>query len=100
MSISYSQLWDFSFFSTVKCVVATVYMLFVKAAKAISLGILFIPFTGCAIAVGLIFASLLKSVSYAPDYDETLFNYAMLGFAFIETFAFLLFFILAVIIAF
>ena len=58
------------------------------------------PFTGCAIGVGLIFASLLKSVSYAPDYEETLFNYAMLGFAFIETFAFLLFFILAVIVAF
>jgi len=77
-----------------------VYVLFVKAAKAISLGILFIPFTGCAIGVGLIFASLLKSVSYAPDYEEVLFNYAMLGFAFIETFAFLLFFILAVIIAF
>ena len=75
-------------------------VLFVKAAKAISLGILFIPFTGCAIGVGLIFASLLKSVSYAPDYEEILFNYAMLGFAFIETFAFLLFFILAVIIAF
>ena len=36
----------------------------------------------------------------APDYEEVLFNYAMLGFAFIETFAFLLFFILAVIIAF
>ena len=65
-----------------------------------SLGILFIPFTGCAIGVGLIFASLLKSVSYAPDYEEILFNYAMLGFAFIETFEFLLFFILAVIIAF
>ena len=68
-------------------------MLFVKAAKAISLGILFIPFTGCAIGIGLIFASLLKSVSYAPDYEEVLFNYAILGFAFIETFGFLLFFV-------
>lgn len=84
----------------IKCNFLLVYVLFVKAAKAISLGILFIPFTGCAIGVGLIFASLLKSVSYAPDYEEVLFNYAMLGFAFIETFAFLLFFILAVIIAF
>jgi F0F1-type ATP synthase membrane subunit c/vacuolar-type H+-ATPase subunit K len=75
-------------------------MLFVKAAKAISLGILFIPFTGCAIGVGLIFAALVKSISYAPDFEEIIFNYAMLGFAFIETFAFLLFFILAIIIAF
>ena len=78
----------------------TVLMLFVKAAKAISLGILFIPFTGCAIGVGLIFASLLRSVSYAPDYEEVLFNYAILGFAFIETFAFMLFFILGIIIVF
>ena len=75
-------------------------MLFVKAAKVIALSITFLPLTGCAIGTGLIFASLLKSVSYAPDYEEILFNYAMLGFAFIETFAFLLFFILAIIIGF
>ena len=75
-------------------------MLFVKAAKAVALSIALLPLAGCAVGTGLIFASLLKSVSYAPDYEETLFNYAMLGFAFIETFAFLLFFILAVIIVF
>ena len=75
-------------------------MLFVKAAKVVALSITFLPLTGCAIGTGLIFASLLKSVSYAPDYEETLFNYAMLGFAFIETFAFLLFFILAIVIGF
>jgi len=51
------------------------------------------PLTGCAIATGLIFASLLKSVSYAPDYEEVLFNYATLGFAFVESFSFLLFFV-------
>lgn len=50
------------------------------------------PITGCAIATGIIFASLLKSVSYAPDYEEVLFNYAILGFAFVETFSFFLFF--------
>ena len=55
---------------------------------------------GCAIGVGLIFASLLKSVSYAPDYDETLFNYAALGFAFVESFSFLLFFVAIAIFAF
>ena len=75
-------------------------MLFVKAAKVVAIGICFFPITGCAIGTGIIFASLLKSVSYAPDYEEVLFNYAMLGFAFIETFAFLLFFILIVIIGF
>tara|TARA_B100000795_G_scaffold267093_1_gene251323 strand:+ start:1233 stop:1460 length:228 start_codon:yes stop_codon:yes gene_type:complete len=67
-------------------------MLFVKAAKVIALGIVFIPITGCAIATGILFASLLKSVSYAPDYEEVLFNYAIIGFAFVETFCFFLFF--------
>ena len=66
-------------------------MLFVKAAKTVALGIVFLPLTGCAIGTGIIFASLLKSVSYAPDYEETLFNYAIMGFAFIETFGFFLF---------
>jgi F0F1-type ATP synthase membrane subunit c/vacuolar-type H+-ATPase subunit K len=47
--------------------------------------------TGCAIGTGLIFASLLKSVSYAPDSEEVLFGYAALGFAFVESFSFLLF---------
>jgi len=32
-------------------------------------------------------------MSYAPDYEETLFNYAALGFAFVESFSFLLFFV-------
>jgi len=68
-------------------------MLFVKAAKTIALSLVFMPLTGCAIATGLIFASLLKSMSYAPDYEDTLFNYAALGFAFVESFSFLLFFV-------
>lgn len=75
-------------------------MLFVKAAKAIALSLVFMPLTGCAIATGLIFASLLKSVSYAPDYEEQIFNYAVLGFAFVESFSFLLFFVAAAIYAF
>jgi F0F1-type ATP synthase membrane subunit c/vacuolar-type H+-ATPase subunit K len=68
-------------------------MLFVKAAKVIALSLVFMPLTGCAIATGLIFAALLKSMSYAPDYEEVLFNYAALGFAFVESFSFLLFFV-------
>ena len=68
-------------------------MLFVKAAKVLALALVFMPLTGCAIATGLIFASLLKSMSYAQDYEETLFNYAALGFAFVESFSFLLFFV-------
>lgn len=72
-------------------------MLFVKAAKVIALSITFLPLTGCAIGTGLIFASLLKSMSYAPDSEDTLFNYAALGFAFVETFAFLLFFMVGIV---
>ena len=68
-------------------------MLFVKAAKALALAICFIPLLGCALGTGLIFAALLRSLSYAPDHEDALFNYAALGFAFIETFAFMLFFI-------
>ena len=70
-------------------------MLFVKAAKIIALSLVFLPLTGCAIATGLIFASLLKSIAYTPDYEEALFNYAALGFAFVESFSFLLFFVAA-----
>lgn len=75
-------------------------MLFVKAAKVVALSIAFLPLTGCAIGTGLIFASLLKSISYAPDSEEVLFNYAALGFAFVESFSFLLFFLVGLIYAF
>ena len=72
-------------------------MLFVKAAKVVAIGVVFVPLTGCAVGTGLIFASLLKSVSYAPDYEEALFNYAAIGFAFVESFAFFVFFGVAII---
>lgn len=72
-------------------------MLFIKASKILSLSFVFIPLTGCAIATGLIFASLIKGISYAPDLEEILFNYTTLGFAFVESFAFLLFFVAAVV---
>jgi F0F1-type ATP synthase membrane subunit c/vacuolar-type H+-ATPase subunit K len=72
-------------------------MLFVKAAKVLALSFVFVPLTGCAVATGLIFAALLKSMAYAPDYEESLFNYATLGFAFVESFSFLLFFVAAII---
>jgi len=59
----------------------------------ISLSIVFMPLLGCAVATGVIFSSLIKAISYAPDLEETLFNYASLGFALVETFAFMLFFV-------
>jgi len=60
-------------------------MLLVKAFKSVALAILFFPLTGVSIATGIIFSSLIKSVSYAPELEEVLFNYASLGFAFVET---------------
>jgi F0F1-type ATP synthase membrane subunit c/vacuolar-type H+-ATPase subunit K len=66
-------------------------MIFVKSAKIIALGFVFLPFAGCAIGTGLLYASLLKSLSYAPDMEDSLFGYSTLAFAFIETFALLLF---------
>jgi F0F1-type ATP synthase membrane subunit c/vacuolar-type H+-ATPase subunit K len=68
-------------------------MVFVKASKVMALGFVFLPLTGCAVATGLVFAALIRGVSYATDLEETMFNYTALGFAFIESFSFLLFFI-------
>lgn len=58
------------------------------------------PLMGCAVATGLIFSSLIKGVAYSPDLEEVLFNYTALGFAFVESFAFLLFFVAAIVIFF
>ena len=75
-------------------------MLFVKAAKILALGFVFMPIAGCAVATGLIFASLIRGISYAPDLEETLFNYTTLGVAFVESFAFLLFFVAIIVLAY
>lgn len=72
-------------------------MLFVKAAKVLALGTVMLPITGCAIGTGIIFAALIRGLAYAPDMEETLFNYTTLGFAFVESFAFLLFGVAAII---
>ena len=66
-------------------------MLFVKAAKVMAVGTIFVPLAGACMGTGYIFGSLVRAIAYAPDQEETMFNYAVLGFAFIETFAFMLF---------
>jgi F0F1-type ATP synthase membrane subunit c/vacuolar-type H+-ATPase subunit K len=66
-------------------------LLFVKAAKVIAVSVAFMPIAGCAVGTGMIFGSLIRGISYSPEQEETMFNYAILGFAFIETFAFMLF---------
>lgn len=48
----------------------------------------FAPITGCAIGTGLIYSALVRGCAYAPEQEEIMFNYASLGFAFVETFAF------------
>lgn len=65
-------------------------MLFVKAAKVIAFSFVFAPLAGCAIGTGIIYASLIQGCAYSPEQEEIMFNYATLGFAFVETFAFLL----------
>ena len=60
-------------------------------ASATAKSISFLPLAGCAIGTGMVFGSLIRGISYSPEQEETMFNYAVLGFAFIETFAFMLF---------
>lgn len=66
-------------------------MLFIKAAKSIAIANLFAPIGGIAVGTGILYAGLMRSVAYAPDSYGRLFNIAVIGFAFIETFAFMLF---------
>jgi len=65
-------------------------LLFLKAAKVLAFGSVFSPLAGCAIATGMIYSSLIRATAYAPEQEEILFNYATLGFAFVETFAFMI----------
>ena len=66
-------------------------MIFIKSFKVVSLGIVMMPLLGCAVGTGILFASYLRALSYSPDMEDTLFSYTTLGFAFIESFAFLIF---------
>jgi F0F1-type ATP synthase membrane subunit c/vacuolar-type H+-ATPase subunit K len=75
-------------------------LLFVKAAKVIALSVTFLPLMGCAVATGLVFSALIKGISYSPEQEDVLFNYTTLGFAFIESFAFMLFLVAAIILSF
>lgn len=65
-------------------------LLFIKAAKIVAFASAFLPLAGCAVATGMIYSSLIKACAFAPEMEETLFNYATLGFAFVETFAFVM----------
>jgi len=66
-------------------------MLLIKVIKILAIGIATLPICGCAIGAGIMFHGLLLALAKTPDCEEILFNTAMLAFAFIESFAFLLF---------
>lgn len=73
-------------------------MIFVKAAKAVGLGVGIIPLAGCAVGTSIIFYGFLRAIVYAPDMEDTLFIYTLLGFGLVETFAFIMIAFLLVII--
>jgi len=66
-------------------------MLFVKTTKSIEITNLFALIGWIVVDTGILYAGLMCSVAYAPDSYGRLFNIAVIGFAFIETFAFMLF---------
>jgi F0F1-type ATP synthase membrane subunit c/vacuolar-type H+-ATPase subunit K len=65
-------------------------IIFVRAMKSIAFGCAVLPLGGCAVGVGLIFAALMRSESYSPDIAASLFSRAMLGFALVESFMFII----------
>jgi F0F1-type ATP synthase membrane subunit c/vacuolar-type H+-ATPase subunit K len=65
--------------------------LLIKTAKILSLGIATLPLLGCAVGAGILFNGFILGLAHTPDCEELLFNNTMLCFAFIESFAFLLF---------
>ena len=75
-------------------------MVFIKAVKCLSFSVALIPLTGCALAIGIIFGSLVKAESFNPDLGNILFNRAMLGFALVETYLVIVIVILGLIYGF
>ena len=61
-------------------------MIFVKAMKSVAIAHALLPLTGCAVGLGMVFNGFLNAMAYAPDMEDVLFSYAMLGFALIESF--------------
>lgn len=61
--------------------------MFVQGLKYVGTGLASISLVGAGIGIGLIFSSLLLSVSMNPSFIKQLFVYAILGFALTEAIA-------------
>jgi F0F1-type ATP synthase membrane subunit c/vacuolar-type H+-ATPase subunit K len=72
-------------------------MLLVKAVKTLVLGGCMLPIAFGALGTGILFLGYNIAVSRNPEESENLFNATLMGFAFIETFVFLSFFLGAVV---
>jgi len=58
-----------------------------KSFKLLGAGLATISLAGAGVGIGDIFGSLLRSVATNPDTTQTLFSYAILGFALTEAIA-------------
>jgi len=61
--------------------------MFLLAAKLIGAGLATISLAGSGVGIGVVFGSLLVSLSRNPSLDKQLFAYAILGFALTEAIA-------------
>ena len=59
----------------------------VLSAKLVAAGLATISLMGAAIGIGIIFAALIIGITVRPDVTETIFRYAILGFALTEAIA-------------
>lgn len=72
-------------------------MLLVLASKILVFGGCMMPIAFGALGTGLLFGAYNISASRNPEEIENLFNSTLLGFALVETFVFLSFFLAAVV---
>ena len=57
----------------------------VVGAKAIGAGLATIGVAGSGVGIGILFGSLLNAYSRNPSLENTLFKWAILGFALVES---------------